>query len=66
MKNTLLRGEIDSCVEIALYGLLLPVVLIIWIIGSYFEARAFNVCTGGNAGVSTAMFTELRVTDCKK
>lgn len=31
----------------------------------YFEAQAFNDCTGGNASYLTALFTELRVTECK-
>lgn len=31
----------------------------------YFEAKAFNDCTGGHATYFTALFTELRVTDCK-
>jgi hypothetical protein len=31
----------------------------------YFEAKAFNDCTGGHATYFTAVFTELRVQDCK-
>lgn len=30
----------------------------------YFEAKAFNECTGGRATYFTAAFTELRVVDC--
>jgi len=32
----------------------------------YFEAKAFNDCTGGHATYFTALFTELRVQDCSK
>lgn len=32
----------------------------------YFEAKSFNKCTGGNATYSTAVFTELRIENCKK
>lgn len=32
----------------------------------YFEAKAFNECTGGHATYFTAAFTELRVQDCTK
>ena len=31
-----------------------------------FEAEAFNRCTGGNATYFTALFTELRVENCKQ
>jgi len=31
----------------------------------YFEAKSFNECTGGHATYWTALFTELRVQDCK-
>lgn len=31
----------------------------------YFEAKAFNECTGGHATYMTALVTELRVQDCK-
>lgn len=31
----------------------------------YYEAKAFNECTGGHASYSTALFTQLRVEDCK-
>lgn len=35
------------------------------VIQPYFEAKAFNDCTGGHATYMTAVFTELRVIDCK-
>lgn len=31
----------------------------------YFEAQSFNKCTGGHATYVTAVFTELRVQECK-
>ena len=31
----------------------------------HFEAKSFNDCTGGNATYMTALFTELRVENCK-
>lgn len=31
----------------------------------YFKAKAFNECTGGNATYMIALFTELRVENCK-
>lgn len=46
------------------------VAVIVGAIGSavlqpYFEAKAFNRCTGGDATYFTAAFTELRVQECK-
>ena len=35
------------------------------IIAPYYEAKSFNDCTGGRATYWTAVFTELRVQDCK-
>ena len=32
----------------------------------YFEAKAFNECTGGNASYMTAVFSDLRIQDCKR
>lgn len=35
------------------------------VLSPYFEAKAFNDCTGGQATYFTALFTELRVETCK-
>lgn len=31
-----------------------------------YEVNSFNKCTGSNATYSDALFTELRVTECRK
>lgn len=36
------------------------------VMSPYYEAKSFNECTGGNATYMTALFTELRVQECKK
>jgi uncharacterized membrane protein len=43
--------------------ILLPLVIVFvwWIVGSYFEARAFNRVTGKDVSIFDAMFIELRV-----
>lgn len=56
--------------EEVLYGLFIGIVVIIGLtilaIVPHFEAKSFNECTGGNASYMTALFTELRVENCKK
>ena len=32
----------------------------------YFEAKNFDQCTGGNASYWTALFTQLRIEECKR
>lgn len=39
--------------------------LIFGLLQPHFEAKAFNECTGGHASYFTAVFTELRVQECK-
>lgn len=39
--------------------------LILAALSPKFEADAFNRCTGGHATYFDAVFTELRVTECK-
>lgn len=57
----------DQDYLIAIVGILLVVAALIFVgLAPYFEAKAFNDCTGGNASYFTAMFTELRVQDCNK
>jgi hypothetical protein len=41
------------------------VVIALVFISPYFEAKNFNDCTKGRATYWTAVFTELRVQDCK-
>ena len=53
-------------VTLVLYGLFLLAALVFVAIQPYFEAKAFNDCTGGNATYMTALFTELRVEDCDR
>ncbi len=36
------------------------------ILSTYLEAREFNRCSGGNATLLTAMFTQLRVDSCRQ
>lgn len=50
---------------ILLYGVVIIAILSVALIRPYFEAKAFNECTGGHASYTTALFTELRVQDCK-
>lgn len=49
-------------------GIVLLVVGVLTFVGlsPYFEAKAFNECTGGNATYMTALFTQLRVEKCNK
>lgn len=47
----------------------LTVLVILWLViflQPLIEAKVFNRCTGSHATVWTAMFTELRVTECNK
>jgi hypothetical protein len=53
-------------VVIILTGLIMLGVIGFAIMKPYFEAKAFNDCTGGNASYLTAVFTQLRVDNCNK
>jgi hypothetical protein len=48
--------SITIIVGVILFGLVRP----------YFEMKAFNRCTGGHATYLDAVFTELRVLECKQ
>lgn len=54
----------ETLIEIGIVVLVLIVVRIA-VVAPHFEAKSFNDCTGGNATYFTALFTELRVQDCK-
>ena len=41
------------------------ILLALVFIQPYYEAREFNRCTGGSATYMTALFTDLRVMECK-
>lgn len=41
-------------------------VAMVALIPPIYEAKAFNGCTGSHATYMDALFTELRVTECKK
>ena len=56
----------DSPVGLIMAGIAILAVLVFAGSQPYFEAKAFNECTGGNAGYFTAAFTELRVQDCNR
>lgn len=47
-------------------GAVVLIGLVIAALVPHFEANSFNECTGGNASYMTALFTELRVENCKK
>ena len=49
-----------------LYGVIIAILLTFVAVQPYFEAIAFNECTDGNANYFTALFTELRVENCKR
>jgi len=44
---------------------IIALVLVFTAVQPYFEAKAFNDCTGGHASYFTAAFTELRVQECQ-
>lgn len=60
-----MRDEQDLGV---LVGILVAVIIVVSIgfviLKPYYEAKAFNDCTGGNATYFTAVFTQLRVDNC--
>lgn len=60
-KETLIVGLVVMVAVGAVLG-----AIFLGVSGPYFEAKAFNDCTGGNATYFTAMFTELRVENCNK
>jgi hypothetical protein len=41
-------------------------VILLGLVRPYFEMKAFNRCTGGHATYLDAVFTELRVLECKQ
>lgn len=49
-----------------IYGVFVVLLVAGALVQPYFEAKAFNRCTGGNATYFDAAFTELRVTECKR
>lgn len=53
-----------------IYWIILSIIILIalsyFFAQPYFEAKTFNVCTGGNAGYFDALFADLRVFECKK
>ncbi len=59
----------DTWIGVGIIGI--SAIVVLGIVGMavaqpYFEAKAFNNCTGGHATYFTAMFTELRVQECNK
>lgn len=58
MKRTTIETAIHAMFGIVAAALL---VLMFWIIPSYFEARSYNRITGENVSTFDAMFVNLRV-----
>lgn len=63
MKNK--QGGYAGVIVLVLMALMLiSVVVLALLIKPYFEMKSFNECTGGNAKLSTAIFTQLRIDEC--
>lgn len=56
----------ESCLGCAFIAVTLIIAAGVNLFGAWMEKTAFNDCTGGNASIYTALFTELRVEDCKR
>lgn len=48
-----------------LFGIF-ALIFTISLVSAHFEAKEFNRCTGGNASLITALFTELRIENCDR
>lgn len=63
---TIIENLIKSLKVIEVVAALLIVIALgVSFTAPYFEAKAFNECTGGNATYVVALFTELRIENCK-
>lgn len=49
-----------------IYGTTILVMLLLWLVHSYFEARAYNRITGSDVSTLDAMFLQLRVSETPK
>lgn len=59
-------GDREKLAAAALGVATLLAALAIWVVGSHFEARAFNNVTGKNVSTWDAMFIDLRVNEGPK
>lgn len=64
--NRQLRHTIAEIAGPLVAVLVLAGAIVFALLSPYFESQAFNRCTGSNASYWDAVFTHLRIDDCKR